>query len=284
MQFKKETLAKIDAKRVNLAFRRWKRPSVKPNDVISTPIGELTIVSCGKTAIARISAADLKRAGYASRAALLKEFANHPGDVYRIVLRLKPAEPASGKTATNAPVAKAAGNSVAKNGSVPAPEALSLLTRGQQPAAVRPRMFAFALAPKSEPPPSAPAKGDEKITKAELKSAIAALKTLDQSSGRGAWTAATLRLIDKYPARRAPDLAASQRRDPLAFKRDVLRLKQLGLTESLEVGYRLSPRGRAVLAELTGPIAVPSSYAPNATAPMLPPRRIIQARAFVANR
>src|SRR4051812_16246730 len=105
MQFKKETLAKIDAKRVNLAFRRWKRPSVKPNDVISTPIGELTIVSCGKTAIARISAADLKRAGYASRAALLKEFANHPGDVYRIVLRLKPAEPASGKTATNAPVA-----------------------------------------------------------------------------------------------------------------------------------------------------------------------------------
>ena len=56
-----------------------------------------------------------------------------------------------------------------------------------------------------------------------------------------------LRLIDKYPARRAPDLAASIGRDPLAFKRDVLRLKELGLAESLEVGYRLSPRGRAVL-------------------------------------
>ena len=62
--------------------------------------------------------------------------------------------------------------------------------------------------------------------------------------------ATTLRLIDKYPARRAPDLAASQRRDPLAFKRDVLQLKQLGLTESLEIGYRLSPRGRAILAAL----------------------------------
>lgn len=31
------------------------------------------------------------------------------------------------------------------------------------------------------------------------------------------------------------------------FKRRVRQLKELGLTESLEVGYRLSPRGRAVL-------------------------------------
>jgi ribosomal protein S19E (S16A) len=56
-----------------------------------------------------------------------------------------------------------------------------------------------------------------------------------------------LRLIDKYPARRAPDLAASQRRDPMIFKRDVRKLKDLGLTEALEIGYRLSPRGRVVL-------------------------------------
>jgi hypothetical protein len=31
---------------------------------------------------------------------------------------------------------------------------------------------------------------------------------------------------------------------------DVRKLKELGLTESLEVGYRLSPRGRALLARL----------------------------------
>jgi len=35
------------------------------------------------------------------------------------------------------------------------------------------------------------------------------------------------------------------------FKRRVRQLKELGLTESLEVGYRLSPRGRAVLKDLT---------------------------------
>jgi hypothetical protein len=36
------------------------------------------------------------------------------------------------------------------------------------------------------------------------------------------------------------------------FKRRVRQLKELGLTESLEVGYRLSPRGRTVLARLVG--------------------------------
>jgi hypothetical protein len=221
----------------------------------------LTVVACARIAIAKISAADLKRAGYPSRAALLKEFASHPGDVYRIVLRLTPAEPHPAKTTGKPSSTKAASSSAAKAVPLPPPQTSSLpppqasssaLARVQQPAAARTRMFAFALAPKVEPRPPAPPKGDERITKAELKSAIAALKTLDQSSGHGAWTATTLRLIDKYPARRAPDLAASQRRDPLLFKRDVLRLKQLGLTENLEVGYRLSPRGRAILAEING--------------------------------
>ena len=36
----------------------------------------------------------------------------------------------------------------------------------------------------------------------------------------------------------------------LPFKRDVRKLKELGLTESLETGYRLSPRGRALLERL----------------------------------
>ena len=35
--------------------------------------------------------------------------------------------------------------------------------------------------------------------------------------------------------------------EKLKFKSNVRRLKALGLTESLEVGYRLSPRGQAWL-------------------------------------
>lgn len=64
---------------------------------------------------------------------------------------------------------------------------------------------------------------------------------------RTPWTRQTLELIRDRPATRAPDLAASLGRETVPFKRDVRRLKELGLTHSLEVGYRLSPRGEAYL-------------------------------------
>ena len=61
------------------------------------------------------------------------------------------------------------------------------------------------------------------------------------------WTREVLRLIAERPAVRAPDLAASLGRETLSFKRDVRKLKELGLTRSLAVGYEISPRGRAYL-------------------------------------
>ncbi len=57
---------------------------------------------------------------------------------------------------------------------------------------------------------------------------------------------------DHAPSR--PACCRADRRDsssrPRSFKLNVRKLKALGLTESLEVGYRLSPRGRTVLARL----------------------------------
>lgn len=76
------------------------------------------------------------------------------------------------------------------------------------------------------------------------------LRRLDRASTCGAWTTAVLQTIADRPAVRAPDLAASFDRDTQPFKIDVRKLKELGLTESLPVGYRLSPRGQAVLAAL----------------------------------
>jgi hypothetical protein len=61
------------------------------------------------------------------------------------------------------------------------------------------------------------------------------------------WALDYLQAIADRPAVRAPDLAGSFGRETAAFKRDVRKLKELGLTESLEVGYRLSPRGASVL-------------------------------------
>jgi hypothetical protein len=51
----------------------------------------------------------------------------------------------------------------------------------------------------------------------------------------------------KVLGRRAANLAAAFGRDVQPFKADVRKLKNLGLTISLEVGYRLSPRGAAYL-------------------------------------
>jgi hypothetical protein len=85
---------------------------------------------------------------------------------------------------------------------------------------------------------------------AELERLRARLERFDQASRHGAWTHQTLELIADHPELRAEDLAAIVGREKLPFKRDVRKLKELGLTESLLVGYRLSPRGRAVLAAL----------------------------------
>ena len=75
----------------------------------------------------------------------------------------------------------------------------------------------------------------------------AQLDRWDAARAGGPWTREILRLIAERPGVRAPDLAASLGRETLPFKRDVRRLKELGLTHSLEVGYELSPRGRAYL-------------------------------------
>jgi hypothetical protein len=73
----------------------------------------------------------------------------------------------------------------------------------------------------------------------------ARLERLDRASNHGPWTATTLAAIADSPGVRAADLAAALGREKLPFKADVRKLKALGLTESLETGYRLSPRGRA---------------------------------------
>ena len=58
----------------------------------------------------------------------------------------------------------------------------------------------------------------------------------------------TLAIIGKHPQIAASQLAKKLGRETLPFKVDVRKLKKLGLTQSFEVGYEISPRGRAYLA------------------------------------
>jgi hypothetical protein len=92
---------------------------------------------------------------------------------------------------------------------------------------------------------------EEAILSEDAVQAISAsLERMDRARNSGPWTLAVLRMIQDQPAVRAPDLAAQLGRETRPFKADVRKLKELGLTESLDVGYRLSPRGKAFLSSV----------------------------------
>jgi predicted transcriptional regulator len=88
----------------------------------------------------------------------------------------------------------------------------------------------------------------EPDTSAEsLDELLVRLERMDRRSRRGPWTANYLELIAAQPGVAASRLAPRIGRDKPAFKADLRKLKALGLTRSLEVGYELSRVGKAIL-------------------------------------
>jgi len=186
MVFRQEVLRRIAEGDVTLAFRRWRRPTVKAGGTLRTRVGVLAIVSVEPVDEDQVTDAEARRAGAADRGALLAGLRTE-GRLYRVEFRLAGPDPR------------------------------------------------IALRERSDISPEERAEVDARLAR------------LDAASRHGPWTAAVLGLIAERPGTRAPDLAASLGRETAPFKADVRKLKELGLTESLEVGYRLSPRGRAYL-------------------------------------
>jgi hypothetical protein len=188
MQMRPAELAAIRADDVDVAFRRWERPRVRVGTRMRTAVGLVEITSVDRVPVRSLTAADARRAGAASLAALRQGLDRLHADrpVYRIGLRYAGADPRH---------------------------------------ALR------------EAIPDA----------AELDAIIAWLDRLDHASPTGPWTRETLLLIDELPATRAPELAQRMGRETPSFKQNVRKLKERGLTESLDIGYRLSARGAAVL-------------------------------------
>jgi hypothetical protein len=181
-------LAAIRAGDVDVAFRRWERPRVKVGTRMRTAVGLVEITSVDRVPVGSLTAAEARRAGAVSLAALRRGLDRlHPDrPVYRIGLRYADVDPRH---------------------------------------ALR------------EAVPDA----------AEIDTLVAWLDRLDRAAPTGPWTRETLLLIDELPATRAADLAQRMGRDTPAFKQNVRKLKERGLTESLDIGYRLSARGAAVL-------------------------------------
>jgi hypothetical protein len=98
------------------------------------------------------------------------------------------------------------------------------------------------LAPDERPQLAA----DDRLSESDVATIGARLKRWD-APGEAPWTRAYLELIAANEAVRAPELASRVGLETPRFKRRVRQLKGLGLTISLDVGYRISPRGRAYL-------------------------------------
>lgn len=190
MIFRQEFLDGIREGRITVAFRRWRRPSVKSGGTLLTAVGLLNIRDVCQVRLESISPADARRAGYGGREALITELTERTdGEIYRIDLGALEADPR------------------------------------------------VALRKK-------------RASDSDLNELIVRLERLDDRSNGAPWTRRVLDLIHAHPARRAGDLCDMMGQDKMSFKVNVRKLKALGLTESLEVGYRLSPRGSALLDEL----------------------------------
>jgi hypothetical protein len=98
------------------------------------------------------------------------------------------------------------------------------------------------LAPDERPDLAA----DDRLSTADVGAITRRLDRWD-AAAENPWTREYLEMIGANEAVRAPDLASRVGQDVPRFKRRVRQLKGLGLTISLDVGYRLSPRGKAFL-------------------------------------
>jgi len=90
---------------------------------------------------------------------------------------------------------------------------------------------------------------EDELSRADVEAIRTKLAKMDANTP---WTAETLAIIAARPRVVARELAAALGRETLPFKTDVRKLKKLGLTQSFEVGYEVSPRGRAYLAAKYG--------------------------------
>ena len=85
------------------------------------------------------------------------------------------------------------------------------------------------------------------VESADVDAVIVKLDRMDARSSSGPWTRRVLTLIGAHEGTVSTELARTLGRPRMEFKADVRKLKALGLTESLEVGYRLSVLGRKVV-------------------------------------
>ncbi len=109
-------------------------------------------------------------------------------------------------------------------------------------------LYRIRFSPVDGPDPRDELASGATLTDAETAAITARLARMDSLSKRGPWTSTVLGQIASQPGVVSTVLAEQIGWDRPDYKLHVRRLKEMGLTISLDVGYRLSPRGAAYLA------------------------------------
>ena len=93
MLLRTAVLERIVRGEVSLAFRRWRRPTVRSGGSLRTALGVLRILDVDPVTEEEISEADAARAGFSSRTALLDGLGSREGRVYRIAVEYAGEDP-----------------------------------------------------------------------------------------------------------------------------------------------------------------------------------------------
>jgi hypothetical protein len=109
-------------------------------------------------------------------------------------------------------------------------------------------LYRIRFRPLDTPDPRNELAATATLTESEAAAIAARLERMDRASKRGPWTMQVLTHIASQPGVSSALLAPELDWERADFKQHVRRLKALGLTISLDVGYRISPRGAAYLA------------------------------------
>ena len=188
MLIKNAILQRIVSGEIDLAYRRWKRPTVKAGGTLRTAVGELAIDDVTTVIVDAITEAEARRAGYNDLEELKAELSKRPDrDVFRVALRYQGDDQ-------------------------------------------RTRL-----------------RNDDTLSDPEYAEIVNRIGRLGKASHIQDLSLTVLKWIEEWPESRAQDLSDEIGVEKPRLKNHIRKLKELGLTESKQTGYRLSARGQRVL-------------------------------------
>ncbi len=88
MLIKRNVLDQVVEGKIEVLFRRWRKPTVKAGGQLRTSVGMLDIVAVDRLTRSKVTLSDAKRGGYTSKAELFRELDSRDmGEIYRITVR-----------------------------------------------------------------------------------------------------------------------------------------------------------------------------------------------------